>query len=181
MQERQHNLNVLRDLEDVYGADVWAVVKPTESEIIDMGVQSDTARRLDLWLESKYDLDVGYLVEVKRTRVLDGTRAALQTTLSADAAVGAVTLSVADETGFRSGDALVVWDEASAWEETRVRSVGTERLTLHTDCALQAAYSTGAVVRASRLYRVMDQRIPEDVGPYRVALLQHVASRMVVD
>lgn len=180
IQTREHDLNPIRGLVDVYGADVPAIVKPMQSEVIELVPGAHVARRLELWIESEYDLDVGYLVDVKRTRIGDGVREVVSAELAEATEVGDTTLAVDTVVGFRSGDAVLLWDGDDAWEESRVRSVATGVITLYEDCAVQAVYDEGSAVVASRMYRVEDQRIPEDVGPYRVALLQHVARALAV-
>lgn len=179
-QVKRHDQNALRSLIDVNEADVWGIVKPTQSELIDIGPGSQVSRRIELWMDSELDLDTGYLVELKRTRVLEGQREVIEEDLTSGAAAGSTTLQVASTVGFRKGDAVLLWDKSTNWEESRVQDFTATSLTLYSDCALTGGYGAGDVVRVARMYRVIDQRIPEDVGPYRVAVLQHVAHQLAV-
>lgn len=178
-QNVQHDLNLVRNLVDVYGADVWATVKSTDGEIIDMSPGVQVARRIEMWVTVDYDLDIGYLVELKRTMVLDGARTVVQQALTSMVTAGSTLMPVAQTTGFRSGDDVVISD-GTTWEQSKVQSVGPTVLGLYADCALKAGYSAGSIIRASRMWRVVDIPIPDDVGPYRVAVLQHVAHALAV-
>lgn len=180
VQGKRHDLNAVRSLVDVNGEDVWGIVKPVQSEIIDIGPGSQVSRRVELWMDSELDLDIGYLVELKRTRVLEGQREVIEEALTSGAAAGSTTLHVASTVGFRKGDAVLLWDGSTSWEESRVQDFDASSLTLYADCALTGSYQTNDYVRVARMFRVVDQRIPEDVGPYRVAVLQHVAHQLAV-
>ena len=178
-QNVQHDLNLVRNLVDVYGADVWATVKPTDGEIIDMSPGVQVARRIEMWVTTDYDLDIGYLVELKRTKVLDGARTVVQQALTSNVTAGSTLMPVAQTTGFRSGDDVVI-SNGTTWEQSKVQSVGPTVLGLYADCVFKAGYAAGSVIRASRMWRVVDIPIPDDVGPYRVAVLQHVAHALAV-
>ena len=177
---RKHDLNVVRSLVDVTGEDVWVMVRPVEGELIELSPGTIPVRAMHLWVSSDVDLDFGYFVELKRTRVLDGDREVVEQALLANVAAGATSLSVARTTGFRSGDGVVVWDGSNTWEDTKVRTVGDTSLTLYADSALVGAYIAGAIVRASRMYRVEAIPEPDDVGPWRVALIKHTLRQLVV-
>jgi len=177
---RKHDLNVVRGLVDVSGNDVWVTVRPADGEIIDLNPGSVPVRAMNLWMPSKYDLDIGYFVELKRTRVLDGEREVVEEELVSGVVSGVTSLSVAKTTGFREGDGVVVWDGDDTWEDTKVRTVGATTLTLYSDCALVGDYAVGSVVRASRMYRVEALPEPDDVGPFRVAYIKHTLRQLAV-
>jgi len=174
-QQLSHDLNTLMALEDVNGEDIWVMLRGTESEIIDMTPGQPPARRLEMCVERQYDVDFGYFVEVKRARVLDGVREAVEETLTAGVAAGALTLPVTDVIGFASGNTVIISD-GTYNEEAKVKSVGEDSLTLYSDSALRRAYASGTVVRASLFYQVVDVKVPEELGPMRVVTLMQTAS-----
>ena len=174
-QQLSHDLNTLMALEDVNDEDIWVMLRGTESEIIDMTAGQPPARRLEMWVERQYDVDFGYFVEVKRARVLDGVREAVEETLTEAVEAGDLTLPVTDVIGFASGN-LVIISDGTYSEEAKVKSVGDDSLTLYSDSALRRGYATGTVVRASRFYQVVDVKVPEELGPMRVVTLMQTAS-----
>ena len=188
----QHNLNTILQMEDVNGTDIFGIVKKQNDLIVDMGPQAMTAgHRCELWIASDYDLDHGYFVELKRTRVLDGQRVAVEEALTDDVEGGSVVLPVAQTVGFRSGDAVVIVGAQS--ESSRVKCLGGSAepysldyaqytaLTLYDDCALSNSYEAGDVVRASTFHRVIDLQAPDATAPYRIVTLLQIAAQGALD
>ena len=174
-----HDLNPISTATDILGEDLWAEIRPTTGELLDLTPGGGQLRRLELWLDSRYDLDNGYLVEVKRPRTINGTRSAVEEIAATSLSEGATSITLPRTTGFRAGDHIVVSGGGSA-EQAKVKAVAALTLTLYADCALTNAYDAGATVRASRVYQVVDQLQPEEVGPYRRAVLREVSFAAVV-
>ena len=188
----QHDLNTIMQQEDVNGADILGVVKPLQDVLIDMTPGVPSGHRCELWVSTDYDVDMGYFVELKRTRVIDGKREAVQALLTDAVEEYNTVLPVDEVVGFRSGDVVLV-SNGVAWESSKVKSVAPasgvgydyaaptgHALTLYADCALKRGYAVGSTVRASTVHQVVDTRMPDGIRPYRILTLLQVASREVV-
>ena len=185
----QHDLDAIMSLEDVNGEDVFVQVKPQQDTLIDLSPQGiPSAHRCEMWLTDDYDLDRGYFVELKKTRVIDGSREAVEESLLSAVTTGATILRVSTGIGFRSGDQVVISGTEGS-ESSRLKRVGgigtigsvtNCNMTLYADCALVRGYAAGGVVRASAFYRVVDMPSPAGVRPYKIASLIQVAARGIV-
>jgi hypothetical protein len=112
------------------------------------------------------DIDVGYLVEVYRPIVLDGARVPVATTLSADAAQGAVSLHVRDTLGFTSGSEIKIGSGLGTAQWTKVHLVADEHhLTLYPEVGLKEAAPKGTPITISDFYQIVSIRTPRGVRP----------------
>jgi hypothetical protein len=167
---RHHDLNVTDSQLDTGLVDIWALFKPSGGEIVDMLPGSQPAvRRAELWLDSRYDLDFGYIVQVFRPMVLDGEHMRVSSTLTSQVTAGHTLLRVASTLGFQPGDLCVV--TGTVTEQVKLRSVGATSLTVYTDSELRQTHALGSTVTPCRFYSVLDIKVPEGIGPYRVATL----------
>ncbi|MHB8994550.1 MAG: hypothetical protein ACYC63_04795 [Armatimonadota bacterium] len=181
----QHDLDAIMHMEDVNGQDIFGIIAPLSDTIIDIGPQGiPSGHRCELKLTTDFDIDRGYFVEVKKTRVLDGARVAVEELLTSAVAAGAVEMHLANCVGFRSGDPVIVTDGTHS-ENSRVKKVAAgepgSTLEVYEDCSLSRSYATGSKIRASAFFRVIDMPSPNGVGPYKVAVLLQVAARGTVE
>jgi len=171
--DQRHDLSVVLDTSDIYGEDKMGRIFPDEQSLMmaNEGLIETTA---EFWAEPDVDLALGYLVLVKKPRVLEGVREAVTTTLSSDAVIGDTVLSVADDTGFASGDQISIKSGATV-QICKVKSVDTNELTIYDINALESDFDAGSTVYACRFYQVIARRTPYDaLGPYQVVTLKEI-------
>ena len=165
--DQRHNLSVVIAYEDIYGEDRWARLMPDDDTLIaplDSGVVAGTAQ---LWLPRGIDIAVGYFVQVKKPRVVGGTREPVTAELVEAYTAAGTTLYLSTTLGLEDGDILHV-HSASKDELTRVARVYEDRVTIYNDMALVNNYAVGDEVSAGWFYRVISRKTPHSTGPYQV-------------
>ncbi|MBW2003837.1 MAG: hypothetical protein JRI72_04380 [Deltaproteobacteria bacterium] len=171
--DQRHDLSVVLDTSDIYGEDKMGRIFPDEQSLM-MASEGIIETTAELWADPDVDLALGYLVLVKKPRVLEGVREAVTTTLSADAVIGDTVLSVADDTGFASGDQISIKSDATV-QLCKVKSVDSNELTIYDINALESDFDAGSTVYACRFYQVIARRTPYDaLGPYQVVTLKEI-------
>lgn len=172
-QKVQHDLNLLRTLEDVNGHDVWALAKTSTMEVLEIVAGVAMTRYMDMWIESRYECDYHFCVELKKSRKLKGLLEVVEEPLATEADIGDLTLALPKTVGFGAGDMVVISDGTNM-EEVRVKGVTAEGLTLYSDNGLEYGYAPGTTVRASTFWQVIKAQGPEVVGPVRVVTMQQL-------
>ena len=178
-QEYKHDLNILRTLEDVNGEDVWAMIRTSDMDILDITVGLAMIRYCTMHIDSRHDCDYHYALELKKSRVLHGIKEPVQEALAVAATAGALTLTLPKTVGFGQGD-MVVIGNGEHWEEVRVKSTTSSQLRLYSDNGLQYSYDTGALVRASSFWQVVKAQGPEVIGPTRIVTLAQLGRHEAV-
>ena len=145
------------DCEDIYGADKRATIHRDYDEIAMLGDGAISLQTGVLTTYADLDLQPGYYVEVKKERYEDGVLEAVSETVTANPALGATTLLIADTVRFEPGDHCVLSD-ASGDFVFRLKAV-TENtsLTLYSDQALPRAF-TSATVAAKEMWIIEQAR-----------------------
>jgi hypothetical protein len=162
-----HDLSLLRGSEDVYGEDKPCRVMPAEAELLEIpsvGEMGMIAQPAELWFPRNVDIDVGWIVDVKKTMTLNGRRRVVSTALRSAAEVGATTLSVKAIYGFDPGDILTISGGGNT-QYSRMRSADDLVLTVYAEDAMDYGFPAATTVTSSRHYKVMSRVVPHDVGP----------------
>ena len=178
-QQVQHDLNLLRTLEDVNGHDVPALAKTSTMEVLEVVAGVAMSRYMDLWIESRYECDYYFCVELKKSRKLKGYLDTVQEALTAAVNAGDTSLTLPKTVGFGAGDMVVVSDGTNM-EEVRVKNVDGNNLTLYNDNQLEHNYAAGTLVRASTFWQVIKAQGPEVIGPTRVVTMVHLGRHEAV-
>lgn len=99
--------------------------------------------------------------EIKWTRLRDGRRVIVETTLTANATAGTTALSVANSWGFEPEDTLVLQTAAGdSWQYALVESVVGDTINLRStrDVATGKSFATGDTVKVAWMAEVVGQR-----------------------
>lgn len=99
--------------------------------------------------------------EIKWTRMRDGRRGIVETTLTANAAAGTTALSVANSWGFEPEDTIVLQTAANDdWQYAMVESVVGDTINLRStrDVADSKSFATGDTVKVAWTAAVIGQR-----------------------
>jgi len=173
---QRHDLSMVLNTSDIYGEDMMGRIFPDDEAII-MPAEGILGATAQLWAERGVDLSVGYLVAVKKPRVVGGVREATSTTLLSTAEVGATTLSVVGTTGFEVADQISI-KSGSTIELCTIKAISVGQLTIYDSHALENEFAAGSTVLACRFYRVIARRTPHDtLGPYQVVTLKEIIGR----
>ena len=178
-QKLQHDMNLLRTLEDVNGEDVWALAKTSTMEVLEVVAGVAMTRYMDLWIESRYECDYHFCVELKKSRKLKGLLEVVEEQLVSQATAGATELVLPKTIGFGAGDMVVISDGVNT-EEVRVKAVNATNLCLYSDNGLEYTYAAGTLVRASTFWQVIKAQGPEVIGPTRVVTMEQLGRHEAV-
>lgn len=159
------------DYTDTTGSDIMGRWMPEATGWIDFAAVQPSQVRGTLLLPRGTDVDRGYAIVLWKLRTRNCVREVVSATLSSDAAIGAIALTLSTTVGFEAGDHCVLSSD-SASHIFRIRAVSSTQLTLYADQALVAAFSTGDAVAAKSLWRVDSPVLPQGRGPISVAIVQ---------
>jgi len=178
---QKHDLSLVRDAEDIYEVDKWCRMEPSSAELLDLPGQGELGavqRLVSFWFPSGTDIVEGYLIKVKKPRVIDGVREPVSALLASSVAAGGTELDVDEPWGFESGDVVEISDE-NVTEYVRVRTVSDYTLTLYSDEAPENSFGAGDSVAVSDFYKISALTVPPGVGPAIQAQATRIAHRSI--
>lgn len=164
---QRHDLSFLRNAQDIYGVDKWCRLMPSEAELLPlpgMGELGMVGHPANIWFPRGLDVSEGYMIQVKKPRVINGEREAIAGELVSVAAIDDVVLDLDTVTGFESGDEVTV-DDGTNDQRVRIKTVSGRRLTLYAECELKFAFAIGTDVTADTFYKIISVMTPHGVGP----------------
>ena len=165
---KRHDLSSWKSTTDVYGEDQKCRLMPSEAEVFEFaagGQLGQTLRPAEIWLPGDTDAGEGYVIEVKKARVINGAMEPVSATLKANAAEAAVTLVVDKTVGFSPSDKCTI-DDGSNDQRVMVKSVSGAVITLHADSALDYAFAVDdTTIEVDNFYKVQSVVVPHGVGP----------------
>ena len=171
---QKHDLSVVLDTQDIYEEDQWGRLCPADEMLIEPQTMDVPSHIAELWAKRGIDLAVGYFINVKKARIIDGEREAVTTKLSAVASVDDTALSVYGTVGFECGDQISV-KEGATLQLCKVKTVGPLSLTVYDEDKMRTEFAADSTVYASRFYRIIRLRSVQDTqGLYQGVIIQQI-------
>ena len=166
---QRHDLSFLRTSEDIYEADKSCRVMPSEGSLLEIPAQGElgaVSRPAEIWFPRGLDISEGYVIAVRKPRVINAEIEPVSGTLTADADAGDTEVEVDSTIGFESGDVCTLADETNT-QRVIVADVDTDgTITFYTECALKYDFlEDDSTLTAETFYKVMSRLTPHSVGP----------------
>lgn len=160
-----HDLSRVKSSSDIYEEDKWCRVLPSDAEIFELtpgGAATVGVYPVDIWFPRGLAVSVGDVVEVKKTRVISGTREAVAGKLLDAASTGDTTIYIDTPIGFESGDEITITDGTNS-QRVVVKSVDDSTVVLFD--ALSHDFAVDTDVEADTFYKIQSIKVPGSVGP----------------
>lgn len=165
---KDHSLKLSRTNEDIYGEDKFCRIAPSDNvllEVPDVGELGLVDTPVSLWFPRGVDIKVGYMIHVKKRKIIWGALDCVNTELSANATLNATTLYVEDPTNIESGD-IAKLDDGTNTQIISIKLVENNSITLYADSKLTHAFSQGDTFEVGAFYKIMAVVVPNGLGPF---------------
>ena len=140
------------DYSDITGVDTGGTLEPDDETIEVTPPGKLTLRRGIVAMDTGVDVQPGYLLEIKKTKVLGRAVSAVSATVSSNPAADDTELAVDNIINFQAGDHCILTDSSGSWT-FRLKNVDTDDSELDLHEAVPRAF-TSATVRVAEYWLV---------------------------
>jgi len=162
---QKHDLSRIKSSSDVYSEDKPCRVLPNDSEVFELtpgGAASVATFPVDIWFPRGLAVNIGDIIEVKKTRVVSGAREAVSAKLVVATAVGDTVIYIDDPVGFEGGDEATISDGTNS-QRVVIKSLEDNTVTLFD--AIDYVFAVDTEIEVDTFYKIQAMKIPGSVGP----------------